>query len=113
MSFAEFKELLRAYIGDRTDDETLALLEALDSLETPTNDNESTIADLKASLEAMTSARDELEREWRERYRNRFFGAGEEEAQEEDEQEEEEESEPMTASEAGKLWLEENGKHFR
>jgi hypothetical protein len=114
MSIEDFKELLRAYIGERTDDETLVLLEAMDRLEVGTSGS-AEIDELRAELEAMTNACEEVEREWRARYRDRFFGIGTDENENVDENgnEDENENEAMSASEAGKLWLEENGKRYR
>lgn len=112
MTIDEFKTTLQGYIGNRTDDETLALLEQLDSVEAPpANDHAQELEQTKALLEQMTKARNDVEAEWREKYRNRFFGTdddGEVPSPPPDD-----EPKAMTAEEAAALWLQENGNRYR
>lgn len=115
MTFEEFKSALKTYIGERADDETLALVEAMDSVEIPSQ--EDAMNELKDQLSAALAETEAKEAEWRKRYRDRFFGVeADEQIDDEDvetEEESEEEQEVMTAEEAGQLWLEENGKKYQ
>lgn len=110
MTLEEFKETLKGYIGDRTDDDTLTLLEQLDTVEAPpANDHAQELEETKQLLQQMTAAREDCEREWREKYRNRFFGGGDEGGAPPPP---DDETKAMTADEAAALWLKENGKHY-
>ena len=63
---SEILESLRSFIGDRTDDECVTLLEditdTLNDFETRTNDSTN-----------WHSKYDELDASWRQKYRDRFF----------------------------------------
>ena len=69
---AEILEAIRSRVGDSTDDETLEFLEdvtdTLTDLETRTSDS----TDWKGKYE-------ELDKSWREKYRERFFSSDPEE----------------------------------
>lgn len=60
----EIIELVKKYIGDRSDDETLELLEKIEE-----------VGDDSAEW---SEKYDRLDKEWRKRYRDRFFGAKDE-----------------------------------
>lgn len=69
----EILESLRARIGDSTDDETLAFIE----------DVTDTLSDYETRLSDSTNWKEKYETndaEWRQRYRDRFFGNPESEA---------------------------------
>lgn len=111
MTMKEFKETLKGYIGDRTDDDTLSLLEQLDTVEVPSaNDHAQELEETKQLLQQMTQAREDVEREWREKYRDRFFGGGDEGGADTPP---EDETKVMTVDEAATLWLKENGNHYQ
>ena len=80
-SIDELKEIVRTYIGDRTDDESISLMEDLtDSLvlDDRTAEYEGRIAELEQKVIDTDSA-------WRKRYMDRFNGKIEEEEVEEKE----------------------------
>lgn len=110
MTFDEFKEILKGYIGERDDDDTLTLLEAMDSVEIPTQ--EDALNDLKDQLAAALAATEEKDAEWRKRYRDRFFGV-ESDPEPDPDPEPEPEPEQMTAEDAAALWLKENGSKYQ
>lgn len=80
LSREELLEKVRTYVGDRTDDDSLSLIEDV-------NDTvvESDSEDWKAKY-------DELDKTWREKYKARFF-SGKEETEEDSEEDSEEEKE--------------------
>lgn len=87
---AEILESIRKRVGDSTDDETLEFLEdvtdTLSDLETRASDS----TDWKGKY-------DELDKSWREKYRERFFSSDpKEEKTEDDEFEEKEDKEKKT-----------------
>lgn len=110
MTFDEFKDSLKGYIGERNDDDTLSLLEAMDSVEIPTQ--EDALNDLKNQLSAALAATEEKDAEWRKRYRDRFFGV-ESDPNPEPDPEPESEPETMSAEDAAALWLKENGSKYQ
>ena len=73
----ELLEKIKAYVGDRTDDETISLIE--DVTDTIKNDDE----DWKKKYE-------ELDSDWRRKYKDRFFNSAVEEKIIEEKQEDEE-----------------------
>lgn len=81
LSREELLEKVRAYVGDRTDDDSLSLIEDV-------NDTvvESDHEDWKAMY-------DELDKTWREKYKARFFSGKKEETEEDSEEDSEEEKE--------------------
>ena len=85
----EILESLRARIGDSTDDDTLAFIE----------DVTDTLYDYETRVSDSTNWRERYETndaEWRQRYRDRFFGNPESEVVETDNVVETETEKPMT-----------------
>lgn len=85
----EILESLRARIGDSTDDDTLALLE----------DVTDTLSDYETRVSDSTNWKEKYETndaEWRQRYRDRFFGNPESEVKETYSVVETETEKPMT-----------------
>ena len=60
MTKNEFMEQLRTYVGDRDDDITLSLIESARAV-------------LETDSEDWKAKYDDLDKSWRERYRNAFF----------------------------------------
>ena len=77
-------EELRNVIGDRTDDDALALIERVSELESQSID------DLKNKITELEGQMKQLDEDWRKRYRDRFY----EGEKKEDEAEEEAAEEP-------------------
>lgn len=67
LSQKEFMENLSKIIGDRTDDEALKFIE--DAKDTITEDKE----DWKGKYDAVVEEKNELDKAWRQKYRDRFF----------------------------------------
>lgn len=81
---AEILESIRSRVGDSTDDETLEFLE----------DVTDTLTDLEERASDSTNWKgkyDELDKTWREKYRERFFSSEPEESTKENEKFEEKE----------------------
>lgn len=60
-------EELRNVIGDRTDDDALALIERVSELESQSID------DLKNKITELEGQMKQLDEDWRKRYRDRFY----------------------------------------
>ena len=73
-------EELRNVIGDRTDDDALALIERVSELESQS------IEDLKNKITELEGQMKQLDEDWRKRYRDRFY-EGEKEIEDEPEEE--------------------------
>ena len=83
-------EELRNVIGDRTDDDALALIERVSELESQSID------DLKNKITELESQMKQLDEDWRKRYRDRFYeGEEKDEEQIEEEAGDEDESESI------------------
>lgn len=81
----ELMEKVKNYVGDRTDDDSLEIIEDIsDSFEESESAEE--VEKVKSEYEAKLA---NLESEWREKYKARFFSKDENEDNEEDEKEEE------------------------
>lgn len=81
----ELMEKVKNYVGDRTDDDSLEIIEDIsDSFEESESAEE--VEKVKSEYEAKLT---NLESEWREKYKARFFSKDENEDNEEDEKEEE------------------------
>ena len=72
-------EELRNVIGDRTDDDALALIERVSELESQGID------DLKNEITELKDQMKQLDEDWRKRYRDRFY-EGEKETEDESEE---------------------------
>ena len=85
-------EELRNVIGDRTDDDALALIERVSELESQGID------DLKNKITELEGQMKQLDEDWRKRYRDRFY-EGEKDIEDESEEEAgSEEEEPESVS---------------
>ena len=83
-------EELRNVIGDRTDDDALALIEKVSELESQSID------DLKNKITELEGQMKQLDEDWRKRYRDRFYeGEEKDEEQIEGEAGDEDESESI------------------
>ena len=83
-------EELRNVIGDRTDDDALALIERVSELESQSID------DLKNKITELEDQMKQLDEDWRKRYRDRFYeGEKKDEEQIEEEAGDEDESESI------------------
>ena len=85
-------EELRNVIGDRTDDDALALIERVSELESQSID------DLKNKITELKDQMRQLDEDWRKRYRDRFY-----EGEEKDEEQIEEEAGDEDESESIKI----------
>lgn len=83
-------EELRNVIGDRTDDDALALIERVSELESQSVD------DLKNKITELESQMKQLDEDWRKRYRDRFYEGEKEIEDETEESGSEEESESVS-----------------
>ena len=84
-------EELRNVIGDRTDDDALALIERVSELESQGID------DLKNKITELEGQMKQLDEDWRKRYRDRFYeGEEKDEEQIEEAGSEEEEAESVS-----------------
>lgn len=83
----ELLEKIKNYVGDRTDDESIEIIEDIsDSFEE--SDTVEDVEKIKAEYETKLA---NLDSEWRKKYKARFFSKDENEENREDEEEEEEE----------------------
>ena len=82
-------EELRNVIGDRTDDDALALIERVSELESQSID------DLKNKITELESQMKQLDEDWRKRYRDRFYEGEEKDEEQIEEAGDEEESESI------------------
>ena len=83
-------EELRNVIGDRTDDDALALIERVSELESQGID------DLKNKITELEGRMKQLDEDWRKRYRDRFYEGEKEIEDEVEESGSEEESESVS-----------------
>ena len=67
----DFLEKAKQILGDRTDDEALSFLE--DCKDTITDDKDG--EDWKSKYDDLVKEKDELDKSWRQKYRDRFFSA--------------------------------------
>ena len=81
LSREELLEKVRTYVGDRTDDESLSLIEDV---------NDTVV---ESDSEDWKTKYDELDKTWREKYKARFFSGKHEETEDESEEDSEEEKE--------------------
>lgn len=82
----ELLEKVKAYVGDRADDETLEIIEDIsDSFENSESAEE--VEKVKTEYETKLA---NLESEWREKYKSRFFSKNEDNGEDEEEEEVEE-----------------------
>ena len=82
-------EELRNVIGDRTDDDALALLERVSELESQGID------DLKNKITELEDQVKRLDEDWRKRYRDRFYEGEEKDEEQIEEAGDEDESESI------------------
>ena len=82
-------EELRNVIGDRTDDDALALIERVSELESQGID------DLKNKITELENQMKQLDEDWRKRYRDRFYEGEEKDEEQIEEAGDEEESESI------------------
>lgn len=77
----QFLEAIKARIGDDTSDVAMQFVEDMtDTFDGfSTNDNAQRISELEQQLNSAKSEKDELDKSWRQRYRDRFFSGIEEE----------------------------------
>lgn len=67
----EFLEKAKQILGDRTDDDALSFLEDCNDTITDDKDGE----DWKSKYDDLVKEKDELDKSWRQKYRDRFFSA--------------------------------------
>ena len=82
-------EELRNVIGDRTDDDALALIERVSELESQSID------DLKNRITELEGQMKQLDEDWRKRYRDRFYEGEEKDEEQIEEAGDEDESESI------------------
>lgn len=82
-------EELRNVIGDRTDDDALALIERVSELESQSVD------DLKNKITELEDQMKQLDEDWRKRYRDRFYEGEEKDEEQIEEAGSEEEAESV------------------
>ena len=82
-------EELRNVIGDRTDDDALALIERVSELESQGID------DLKNKITELEDQMKRLDEDWRKRYRDRFYEGEEKDEEQIEEAGDEDESESI------------------
>jgi len=82
-------EELRNVIGDRTDDDALALIERVSELESQGID------DLKNKITELEDQMKQLDEDWRKRYRDRFYEGEEKDEEQIEEAGDEDESESI------------------
>lgn len=81
LSKEELLEKVKTYVGDRADDETLEIIEDIsDSFES--SESAEKIEEVKTEYESKLA---NLENEWREKYKARFFSEKDDTENEEDE----------------------------
>ena len=83
-------EELRKVIGDRTDDDALALIERVSELESQSVD------DLKNKITELEGQMKQLDEDWRKRYRDRFYEGEEKDEEQIEEAGSEEEAESVS-----------------
>ena len=83
-------EELRNVIGDRTDDDALALIERVSELESQSID------DLKNKITELEAQMRQLDEDWRKRYRDRFYEGKERDGEQIEEDGSEEEGESVS-----------------
>lgn len=83
-------EELRNVIGDRTDDDALALIERVSELESQSID------DLKNKITELEGQMKQLDEDWRKRYRDRFYEGEEKNEEQIEEAGSEEEAESVS-----------------
>ena len=83
-------EELRNVIGDRTDDDALALIERVSELESQGID------DLKNKITELEDQMKQLDEDWRKRYRDRFYEGEEKDEEQIEEAGDEDESESVS-----------------
>ena len=83
-------EELRNVIGDRTDDDALALIERVSELEPQSID------DLKNKITELEAQMKQLDEDWRKRYRDRFYEGEEKDEEQIEEAGDEDESESVS-----------------
>lgn len=83
-------EELRNVIGDRTDDDALALIERVSELESQSID------DLKNKITELEGQMKQLDEDWRKRYRDRFYEGEEKDEEQIEEAGSEEEAESVS-----------------
>lgn len=83
-------EELRNVIGDRTDDDALALIERVSELESQSID------DLKNKITELEDQMKQLDEDWRKRYRDRFYEGEEKDEEQIEEAGSEEEAESVS-----------------
>lgn len=83
-------EELRNVIGDRTDDDALALIERVSELESQSID------DLKNKITELEAQMKQLDEDWRKRYRDRFYEGEEKDEEQIEEAGSEEEAESVS-----------------
>ena len=83
-------EELRNVIGDRTDDDALALIERVSELESQGID------DLKNKITELEGQMKQLDEDWRKRYRDRFYEGEEKDEEQIEEAGDEDESESVS-----------------
>ena len=66
----EYLTALKTLIGERTDDEALAVLEYANKID---SDKETKITELNKKIEELETEKTNLDTEWRNRYRDTFF----------------------------------------
>lgn len=76
----QFLDAIKARIGDDTSDVAMQFVEDMtDTFDGfSTNDNAQRISELEQQLNTAKSEKDELDKSWRQRYRDRFFSGIEE-----------------------------------
>ena len=82
-------EELRNVIGDRTEDDALALIERVSELESQSID------DLKNKITELENQMKQLDEDWRKRYRDRFYEGEEKDEEQIEEAGDEDESESI------------------
>ena len=82
-------EELRKVIGDRTDDDALALIERVSEVESQSID------DLKNKITELEDQMKQLDEDWRKRYRDRFYEGEEKDEEQIEEAGDEDESESI------------------
>ena len=82
-------EELRNVIGDRTDDDALALIERVSELESQS------VEDLKNKITELEGQMKQLDEDWRKRYRDRFYEGEEKDEEQIEEAGDEDESESI------------------
>ena len=72
----EFLEKAKQILGDRTDDEALSFLEDCNDTITEDKDGE----DWKSKYDTLLEEKNNLDKEWRQKYRDRFFSSDDSQA---------------------------------